>query len=259
MRLVFLIAQQRSGTTALRSALLHNHNIEDFGEAFNPDAAKYAGNLYHFLRLDNNYDLMRPGQARSRFLKYYQYIDSLADKPIGIIDAKYDMLRAFDPEVHELSEPPYLFSLLDDVGASVIHLARNPFHVYVSHRVAVETSIFHLSTDDDGRRREVLDNMSIIIDVDDMVDYISKRVFESDLISKSLGYCSSTIKINYDDIFTSDGEFDSEYTWGFLGLNPEKIRPYINKSVKREYRDFIENYEQVEMCLSKNGFSNLIY
>lgn len=249
MRPVFLIANQRSGTNAVRSALMQSHFFEDFGEVFNPDGSKYAGNFFHFLRLDANLQLLKPGLSTKRFLDYYSYLNILADKPFGIIDAKYDSLHLFNPEAHPLLAAPALLALIEKVGGSVVHLTRNPLQIYISHVFAVQTSVWHVRSDDSNRPR----NVKMNIDIVDMIHNIDKLTKERAAIQNFLNLCSHVLTIDYSDLFSRDGAPDLGTIWRFFDLSPQEFTPLINKSIRQPLKSLLENYEDVEAALREYG------
>ena len=210
------------------------------------------------MRLDDNLELWKPGNNLTRFLKYYKYLSDLADRNIGLIDVKYDMLRAFDPEVSELYSYPALFDMVDKVGASVIHLTRNPFQIYVSHRLCVETSVFHLKI---GAERQLFDKISrhsISIDIQDMIEYIGKRLEEQADINHYVKFCTHRLSVDYKDLYIENEGMNLDLLWKFMGLAPQECTPELVKSVQKPYSEIIANYGSVVQALNDFGWSDLL-
>lgn len=252
MKPFFMIAHQRSGTTALRATLLMHDQIGDCGEAFNVEGHRYLENYFHFLRLDNNRALLSLGNSTLRFLKYYEYLCEVTTKPLGLIDAKYDSLRLFDPESHELGAAPALFKLINEVNGSVVHLTRNPFHIYVSHQFAVSTGVFHVDHAGASPR-----DVTLTIDVADLLFYVERRVRERQLVSEYVRECFSAATFDYSEIFLHDGLYLAPLC-AHLGVSHESMSPPLRKSITTPYAQLISNYEAVIRSLSDNGYGDLL-
>lgn len=253
MKPVFLIAHQRSGTNALRSILQQSKYVEDCGEAFNPNGTKYASNIFHFLRLDDNYKYLSPNNNITRFLQFYEYLRILSDKRICIIDAKYDSLRVFDPEVHELNAPPVIFSFFDKIGSGVIHLTRNPFDLYVSYRFAVEAGIWHWR---EGQDRTSAPKQ-ISLDATDMIEFIAKRQAEQKAVNTLMNQCGNAMAIDYSELFPSDGTPNLERVSLFLGIPQFDYTIPVEKSIQAPLADLISNYSEIVDVLNTHEIGYL--
>lgn len=254
MKPVFLISHQRSGTTALRSVLSMHDRIDDCGEVFNLEGSRYLANYFHFLRLDDNRRLLEPGKSKARFLAYYEHVAGSLDKPVGILDAKYDSLRLFDPESHELDKAPKLFYLVNEINGSVIHLTRNPFHVYVSHQVAVLTGKFHVPHE--GRAVDA--ELRIQIDIADLLFYVARRNRERESVDQFCRQCESRLTIDYREIFVTPEQIHLDRVYDFLGVAPGEAKPAIRKSISKPYSQLISNHAEVCQALAEAGLATLL-
>lgn len=249
-----MVAHQRSGTTVIRATLQVHEAITDCGECFNLEGAKYVHNFFHFLRLDDNRRLLYPGNSRLRFLQFYDYLATISEKPIGLIDAKYDALRLFDPESHEFGAPPALLSLLNDIGGAVIHLTRNPFHIYVSHQVAVQRGMWHIT----AGTPSICDPGSLLIDIADLLWYVTRRCRERTAVDEYLAECHETLTLDYDEVTTLSGGLKLDAIWSFLGLTPRVISPPLGRTITEPYSSLIRNYEEVVHALTTNGYASML-
>jgi LPS sulfotransferase NodH len=145
---IFICGQQRSGTTALQSALSHVDSVKNLGEIFKIDEADVRNkqNFYYYFEnvLDNKLIIRTLEQAEREFLNYLDYLSELCPGSHCVIDIKYNFWHHFNPGwLHFVDCPPLLFYCKKN-KFPIIHVTRNDvFSQYVSHQYALASNKWH--------------------------------------------------------------------------------------------------------------------
>jgi hypothetical protein len=154
-----ITAFQRSGTTALGEQIGAMPAYAYWGEVFHADGYR-GGDLAAKLRL-------RPGANWHRFLEddapgelrtgpqeapgrreawrlYAERLLRLSSGRLPVLDVKYNSWRNLDPVWSPITQPPFLFTLLDEQRAAYVHLVReNVLAQALSEVFAFESGLWH--------------------------------------------------------------------------------------------------------------------
>jgi LPS sulfotransferase NodH len=148
--LIVVVAQQRSGTTALASALSSGSKIDSLGEIFHhsPEAGPLNYLAWRRAQIEKASELSVPENGTQRYL-WRAFVDemrSLVSKPYVLVDVKYNAWHHFNPIWYTTGDRPNLLSMVREGSARVIHLIRDDvFAQSCSLMLALETKRWHSS------------------------------------------------------------------------------------------------------------------
>jgi hypothetical protein len=252
---IFLIAHPRSGTHALTSMISQKPEIFVFGEVFNPspDSEVYPANYYHFLRAMLDTPLASPKNAETRFSAYLGYLRSRARNLRLLVDAKYDTLHLFDMELRDISSPPTIFSFMNKHGVQIIHLKRNVLHVYLSLMHATATNQWQVMKGEQAKRQPLL------VDVEHMMDFLTKKSFEQQQVSRFVRSTDSYIEVWYEQLF-GDGAAGAFHDLSmFLDIdNLMGEQSTFTKQLTQPYDQIVQNWEEVVRALTHSPLAHLL-
>lgn len=144
---VFVLAQQRSGTTAFRGALQHSRFLDDLGEVFHPNLEGKASNFFTFRSAQSSLEpwtVMSAQRSEAMFDQYVDHLRSLSEKQYVLVDVKYNLTHHFNHSWHPPFGEPNMLKLIRSRGHKLIHLTRDDtFGMYFSERFAVESGRWH--------------------------------------------------------------------------------------------------------------------
>jgi hypothetical protein len=154
-----ITAFQRSGTTALGEQIGAMPDFAYWGEIFHPDgyrggevAAKLrlrpGANWHRFLEDDAPPALSRgPQEGNARREAWALYVAHLLALSAGrrpVLDVKYNSWHNLQPVWAPITEPPFLFGLLEAQGGAFVHLVReNVLAQALSEVFAHESGLWH--------------------------------------------------------------------------------------------------------------------
>jgi LPS sulfotransferase NodH len=124
--LLCIVAGQRTGTTALRSALHSTGAFHNFGEIFQTTTTHHAGNFLAYAK--NRHlevaEMAMPEQARAVALDYLNSLAELAGARIPLIDVKLNSWQIIRPFWGYLHEPPSLMRILARQNCTFLFIRR---------------------------------------------------------------------------------------------------------------------------------------
>lgn len=252
---IFLIAHPRSGTHALTSKFAQKPDLFVFGEIFNPspDSEIYPSNYYHFLRAMQDTPLASPRNAETRFDAYLAYLKTRSRNLRYLIDIKYDTLHLFDIEHREIAAPPGIFAFLIKHNLPIIHLKRNILHIYISHQHAMATNQWQLVEGEQAKKHPLR------IDIDDMLEFLGRKAFELEQVSKFVRGTDSYIEVWYEDLFGANPGPAWERLSDFVALeNLGGEQSTFKKQITTPYDELIENYDQVVRAVRHSQHAHLL-
>lgn len=252
---IFLIAHPRSGTHALTSMISQKPDMFVFGEVFNPspDSELYPANYYHFLRAVIDTPLASPKNAETRFNAYLGFLRSRARGLRVLVDAKYDTLHLFDMELREISAPPSIFSFLSKQGAQIVHLKRNVLHIYFSLMNAATANQWQVMKGEEARRP------TLLIDIDLMMDFVARKTFEDQQVSRFVRSTDSYIEVWYEQLFGVGAVGAFHHLSTFLEIdNLIGEESSFTKQITQPYDQIIENWADVVTALNNSPFAHLL-
>lgn len=252
---IFLIAHPRSGTHALTSMISQKPDIFVFGEVFNPspDSEVYPANYYHFLRAMIDTPLSSPKNAETRFSAYLGYLRSRARNLRLLVDAKYDTLHLFDMELRDISSPPAIFSFMSKHGVQIIHLKRNVLHIYISMMHAAATNQWQVMKGEQAKRQPLL------IDIEHMLDFVTKKTFEQHQVSRFVRSTDSHIEVWYEQLFGDGAVGAFHHLSTFLDIdNLIGEQSSFTKQLTQPYDQIVQNWDEVVAALAVSPHAHLL-
>lgn len=207
MKLMMLLANQRSGTNALRSALRTDPTIADAREIFsrtNPRGAHVT-----FAELIRESPAFIPDRTTlrtffDRLLEELQQTHSPGQ--LGLIDIKYNSFGPFNPYGWRVSEEPYFLTYFKRRKLPIVHLIRrNMLAAYVSALRAVKTQHWHQT----AASAEEVPAYRIYLEKREFIGALKIRVEELRLMKSFVQSYERHIEIYYEDLFEGDSLSES--------------------------------------------------
>lgn len=252
-RPVFLIAQQRSGTTACRGLLRHSEFIDDFGEVFHPLSIDDPQNFFRFRR---NYGRLKPWEVPTRpamaemFSDYVDHLDSLSDKEFHIADVKYNSTHHLNADWQFPFGEPNLLKLIKSNRLHIIHLVRDDaFAMFFSERFAAATGRWHYGRNDSSAPPQE----QVVIDRDRFKRFQADLADARERIDSFLRTYPRSLTLQYETLF-DDLRLSSsahEAIGRFLDI---ELEPDLQAEVRRTPVDMessIENIDEVRDLISR--------
>lgn len=244
---VFLIAQQRSGTTALRGLLKHSEFIDDIGELFHPVTIDDPSNFFRFLpeyRKSKPWSVPTKEAMSEMFADYVDHLDSLSSKPFYVADVKYNSLHHLNADWQFPFGEPNLLELIKSNEHHIVHLVRDDaFAMFFSERFAAATGRWHYGRND----RSAPPQEQVYIDRDRFKRFQADLADARERIDSFLRTYPRSLTLNYETLF--DGLRLSppahDAISQFLGIELEHD---LQSEVRRSPVDMessIENIEEV--------------
>ncbi len=246
-RPVFLIAQQRSGTTAFRGLLRHSEFVDDFGEVFHPLSIDNEQNFFRF-RLE--YGRLRPWDVPTRqamsemFADYIDHLGSLAGKAFYVADVKYNSVHHLNADWQVPFGEPNLLKLLKSNEHHVIHLVRDDaFAMFFSERFAAATGRWHYGRND----RSTPPQEQVRIDRDRFKRFQADLADARERIDSFLRTYPRSLTLHYETLFDGLRLSDSAHDAISRFLDVE-LESNLQSEVRRTPVDMesaIENIDEV--------------
>ena len=199
---ILICGQQRSGTTALQSALSHVDSVRNFGEIFqfsDYHINKTPHNFYYYLNNVHGHwkPLISVAQAEEEFRRYLDYLNSLTEATYYVVDIKYNFWHHFAPGWVNNMGRPFMLEFFKKLEAPVVHVVRrNTFRQYVSNEIAARTAKWHFSEGDASPPVEPFD-----IDVRDLEDHFEMVDGNAALFRKRLRGYPHSVELCYENLF----------------------------------------------------------
>ncbi len=243
---------QRSGTTALASAIASSGCFENFGEVF-----QTAGNprlhvsFFKFVQ-DKNISLASVADYDGAYdvLKgYIEFLYSSANDGVPLVplfDIKVNYIRALAPFYSYPSEKPFVLQFLQSFPANFLFVWRRDLVDQVlSEEIARQVGVWHdLTMDDIGER-------TISVDLDAVSQRVKLIVDAENLFADWMPATKRCFHICYEDMFAGD-DLNSEVVsfveerYSFKAV--EGMRPRIMKNMG-EKSEMIANYDRIRESL----------
>lgn len=256
MDICFLIARQRSGTSALGSIFNQHSRLRYFSEIFHDGHIGHDLNYFTFylqkVKQDSLYSL--PGANVKIFSEYLEYIKSRSKDRIAIIDVKYNSTHNLNDFWQNPAGTPGFIRFLYKNDIPVIHLKRdNLLKSLISSQMARLNNIWH--TGDAGAIRA----HSFRLDPQNLIANLMETAEQATLIEKFLVRVQHRIDLTYESLFTEDGAISAcarQSICDLLGLEGfPASKPIYVKQTNDDLRQVLENYDEIEQCLAGSPFA----
>jgi len=268
-----VLGQQRSGTTALRSTLTLGTKAHDFSEIFHHDRGNTLFNFFNFKENEvvKSPDLVYPSAENQRILwtRYVEMLRSSVEKPLVMVDVKYNCWHHLDPVYHRPLERPQLLSWMFEDGARVLHVTRRDlFAQACSEQIAEARGAWHEAVDETSSKR-LREQASLTLesrggDADPVVldpGLIEQTMRRSDETRRLFReWCADYdhyAEVEYETLF-GDARL-SERTYEVLdrltGIGLDEQQPVLLKKITKDLRSEIANLDEVRKYLSNGPYA----
>lgn len=200
---IIICGQQRSGTTALRSALSQVDGVCDFGEIFQFNQTlieEAAHNFYHYANQIHGawVPLTSHEQAEAELTQYLNHLENLAPGSFFLADIKYNFWHHFAPGWLNPFGRPFMLEYFKKRKTPILHLVRhNLFRQYVSHEFAARARRWHYGNE----RAETPAIAPFDIDTQDLAEYFEMVEGNVQLFRKRLKNYPYAVELSYESLF----------------------------------------------------------
>ncbi len=262
-KLIVVVANQRSGTTALHRSLSQTGGITEFGEIFHSGAHEInkKSNYFYYKKniLHIDYRINNENEEDSYKLcsEYIDYLLSLSDKEYILIDIKYNSWHHFNSAWQDVFNKPILLKVLENKNTIFIHMVRmNIFAQFVSMEVANRTGKWHYSNNDNTK----VEDITIDLNPKKALKFMENSNSNTHLFRTFLRNNQNKIELVYE--YTYDKNGITKYAIG-------KLEKYIDneilnrihvplKKTPRKLKDIVNNKEELLEFFSNKKFENLV-
>ena len=200
---IIICGQQRSGTTALQSALAHVDGVRNFGEIFQfhgPLVEEAAHNFYNYINHVRGgwTALTSIAEAEAELDKYLEHLDSLAPGSHYVVDIKYNLWHHFAPGWLNVFGRPFMLEYFKKRRFPIIHVVReNLFRQYVSHEFAARARKWHYG----DATSEVPEVPAFDLNIKELMEYFEMVEGNQALFRKRLADYPPTVELTYETLF----------------------------------------------------------
>jgi Stf0 sulphotransferase len=268
MKLFFLIARPRSGTTVFRDILSACSNTYAIGEIFSddPNTKPLPFVPWFAQRVAWEPALSVPtGKNRAQLLReYIAFLDKqrpeLYCASPTIVSVNYNSLHILNTVWQNSYDAPYLCRLITDLNCGVIHMVRrNMLRTLVSEYRAKQTNIWHLTSEN----RNKLEGADIRIDVDNLLYELTMRAQEIETIGRFFRDYERRHTIYYEDLFDSavePRESEIARVLTFIGAHmTSRIGTRFCRTSSKELASDISNWPDVVQRLEGTPFAAMLW
>lgn len=251
--MLLIIANQRSGTTALRNALAKTNLFFDCKEIFHTELEE---NSFSFLNysLQNNltaFDIAVPRKNIQLFNDYLNYLKKCAGNKIPLVDIKYNSLRALDGFWGYRNDAPLVLNEVIKNELPLIWIKRRKkIDLVLSENLARATNKWHdlvVQNSENPRELGLKEVETQLISIKQTEKYLEKR------LSKYL----YKLEVYYEDLFINN-QLSVEIVSWINQIKQTNIQEKIATSHKKtvvNYENVFSNYQEL-VLLEKKIFSN---
>ena len=214
-RLLVMVGQQRSGSTALRLILSRAKHIHCFGEVFHSlcrqediDEARKAYisiyDSYFKFKVEackENPELIIPfeGHQRKLFRTFIAFLRARSPKSILALDIKYSSWHHFNTVWSDPVLIPLQIKLFGEAKTCFVHLIRRDLVAQAcSQYIASKSNVWHVGASDE------ICTQSISVPGGYVNYFIRKTLLERTQFRKWLSLNSRYVEIEYESLFTDD-------------------------------------------------------
>jgi hypothetical protein len=269
--LLIVLGQQRSGTTALRSTLAQGTQVHDFNEVFHEDRGDERFNYFNFKQreVSESPDLVYPSVENQETLwsRYADLLRSSTDRPLVMIDVKYNGWHHFDPVYHLPWARPRLMQWLFRDAVRILHVTRrNLFAQACSERIATARGAWHAAVDEQSGERLSQIGLTVKPMASDEPVALDPRALEATMVwsekTRDLfrEWCSDYphyAEVEYETLF-DDGRLSRrtyDVMHGLTGVDLDEQKPVLLKKVTKDLRREIANVDEVRNHLKDGPFA----
>lgn len=260
-RFIVLSAPQRSGTTALQSALSSSPDIDTFFEIFHAEQFNVPSNFFCFLKrhawAQHLFITPKAENMETLFLRYLRYLSGLKSGRRLIIDVKDNSLHNLDAVWHEPGSPPFLVRLLQKYKIPVLRIQRrNIFLQVISTQLASHHKKYHFKHD------EEVPELKVTLKPDSIHRAIVARSKANARVDAYLAGIGRCCRLDYEDIFV-DNRLAPEVLpalAGLFGAEVAEIAAYESpfQKINTDPLGRISNSDEVLSYFSSTPYADMV-
>jgi LPS sulfotransferase NodH len=242
-----IVAGQRSGSTALRTALLGTRFFKSFREIFQYGTAEQPGSFRQFAESRSLplADMTSHSRARSIIQDFLDHLVVEAGEKIPVIDIKQNSWNALRPFWGYSQDEPLLMEQLRRRGARFIFLARRDLTAQiVSEQIAQATGLWHNLTEGDVTAPVAVDPVQALRQ--------ARQIIENEkLLLGHLQASNRLLAIWYEDLFEQGKLSAVVASWlnRQLGIQlPPWVAPKISRNEVSKPR-VVSNYGELQVAI----------
>lgn len=269
MKKIFLIAEQRSGTNALRLCLQNTGFFIDHNEIFRAESINDPDSFIKFRSEFSNrksfFDLTEHVKIWNAYL---HFIEINSDDKIHIFDIKTNSLLHFEEPWASPCDIPFFLKILAKNNDKIIYLTRdNILHKFASLKLAVENNKFGISINE--KNNNIKKIKKIIISTEELIQYIKIKEYEKQLLEfwftelSKLGL--EILHLKYEELFDPSQTLLSLNTVNaiiqFLNLENISQESFQLVTLKQSpnLKDFVLNYDsEIIPTLKSYGYEKYL-
>jgi hypothetical protein len=276
--ITILLARQRSGTNPLRSVLGTHPAIACTEEIFNnrPPPHYWLGletNYFRFIdkRLGGSLlELLSEDDASNVFLDYLEYVSCFYEKPLLLLDVKYNSTHHLNGPWHFITEEPALFEFIKENRMRVLNLTRMNFlRYYLSEMKAQSTRTWGVfdeavvgdrewyvsRSEEAGSSKTAYEDSSIELDIGDMLERLTLCRAENQYVHEAFRDYDRYLTFDYEELFPERDSPPSPEaltrisSWLEVDDEFSEKRPEYRKQSHLGLADSIKNFDEVADAL----------
>ncbi len=258
-QLIALVSRQRSGTNALRAVIGSHPDIFCFEEVLNPEQHYLEHEWSYFRFIQENHTLkdLHPENHLNVFNNFLHHLHGLHDKPMTLIDLKYNTCAHVGANFISLTRLP-LFAWLKLYQIPVIHLKRsNYLRVALSQEMANQRGVWHDRT---GEERVNVTNVHMeMFEERYWLRQMELWKLEDKVVSSTFDDYTKLFPLEYEDMYPQMNQPINPATVEgiaeLLGVdNQFETETWCTKSTRRPMWEAISNWNEVVEILSGTEF-----
>lgn len=251
---ILLLAQQRTGTSAVSSIMSKHPELISTGQPFHIGHANKETSFFHFkeqmIRQDPS--LCLPDSDADLLEKYIRQINQRYERT-PFLDVKYNQTHFLNGVSYLPGQQPWIVRHALARKCPVIHLTRkNQLKVIVSELRANLTGIWHAKT------RIEVENDAVEVDTGWLLDRLTTLEEVTFMFNSWVQNKPSSFTIDYDDLLTPDGSFSDKAAEGIEKITKlADLKTFTSDFIKTANNDLskaIENYDDVVATLAGSPY-----
>ncbi len=253
---IILLADQRSGTNALRDSLISTGVFGTVGEAFfsrNFENEKFNFHRHFYDSVVARPELITklPRFVDELFSSYLEKMSASTRKTHIIVDIKYTSVHQLNPVFHDfVNGKPYLFNLIEKLELPVIHLMRRDYLAKAASRIIARETGLHIQREDHGGHG----TKQFELDPSAVVNQIKNAAKRLEYFERTINKLPTpTFNVDYEGLFDTEESLNTglKELKDYLSLDVNLSLPKIKKQISRSLEDTIANYEEVMEAVTK--------
>lgn len=260
-QLIALISRQRSGTNALRAVLSSHPDIFCFEEVLNPEPHYLEHDWSYFRFIQDNYSLkdLHPANQLNVFNDFLDHLHNLHDKPMTLVDLKYNTCAHVGANFISLTRLP-LLAWLRLYKIPVIHLKRtNYLRVALSQEMANQRGVWH-----DRTGKELSHQTTVHMEMYEERFWLRQMQLwklEDDVITSTFEGYTNILPLEYEEMYPQINQPINPATLEslveLLEVDPNfETETWCAKSTRRPMWEAISNWQEVVEILTGTEFES---